>query len=130
MKPTTEQVYIALAKMMQEAAEIGASKLLMLGDPSRPEQSFAPARHFFILQDRVRNVEEMHMALWRLDGATWDQIGGQFGVTRQGAHFRFHKPIQMWIAQATNKARKDQAKAQAKSQLVGAAEPELFSDED
>lgn len=74
-------------------AEVAAQRLasvvtMALGDGSQQRLRVAvAARALADAADRLARVEVL--AARELDGATWEQVGEAFGVSRQSAHERF-----------------------------------------
>ncbi len=82
-----------LTERARAEAEVAAQRLasvvtMALSDGSQQRLRVAvAARALADAADRLARVEVL--AARELDGATWEQVGGAFGVSRQSAHERF-----------------------------------------
>ena len=68
----------ALARELIEADEVCATDLVLVANIAE-------------LRARVEIIERSVVAAAREQGATWDQIGSAYGMTRQAAYQRFGK---------------------------------------
>jgi hypothetical protein len=59
--------------------------------PPAPERAL---RELVELRASLDRIEALLVARARANGASWAEIGGQLGITRQSAHRRHHAPAE------------------------------------